>query len=79
MGLFVQLEESFVGHSCRTPSAALYAQHTYELSQQQAGRLLAIGNSSLRHRLRQENDSELCARLRALAAERRASATACWA
>jgi putative transposase len=50
--------------------AAQYAQQTYELSQRRAGRLLGIGNSSLRYKSRQADDSDIRARLRALAAER---------
>jgi putative transposase len=50
--------------------AAQYAQQTYELSQRRAGRLLGVGNSSLRYKSRQADDSDIRARLRALAAER---------
>ena len=50
--------------------AAQYAQQTYELSQRRAGRLLGIGNSSLRYRSRRADDSGVRAKLRVLAAER---------
>jgi putative transposase len=50
--------------------AAQYAQQTYELSQRRAGRLIGIGNSSLRYRSKRPDDSELRARLKSLAAER---------
>jgi putative transposase len=57
-----------------TPAArrqvAQYAQQTYELSQRRAGRLLGIGQSSLRYRSRRADDADVRARLRALAAER---------
>jgi putative transposase len=49
---------------------AQYAQQTYELSQRRAGRLIGIGNSSLRYRSKRPDDADLRARLRALAAER---------
>ena len=58
-----------VGPAARR-QAAQYAQQTYELSQRRAGRLLGIGNSSLRYKSRQADDSDIRARLRALAAER---------
>jgi putative transposase len=50
--------------------AAQYAQQTYELSQRRTGRLFGIGNSSLRYRPKRADDSDVRARLRALAAER---------
>ena len=50
--------------------ASQYAQQTYELSQRRAGRLIGIGNSSLRYRSRRADDSDVRVRLRALAAER---------
>ena len=50
--------------------AAQYAQQAYELSQRRAGRLLGIGNSSLRSRSKRADDSSVRAKLRALAAER---------
>ena len=50
--------------------AAQYAQRTYELSQRRAGRLIGIANSSLRYRSKRVDDSDLRARLRAVAAER---------
>lgn len=49
--------------------AAQYAQQTFELSQPRAGRLIGIGNSSLRYRSRRVDDSAVRARLLALAAE----------
>jgi putative transposase len=50
--------------------AAQYAQQTYELSERRAGRLLGIGQSSLRYRSKRLDDADLRRRLRALAAER---------
>ena len=50
--------------------AAQYAQQAYRLSQRRAGRLLGIGNSSLRYKARRADDSDIRSKLRALAAER---------
>lgn len=50
--------------------AAQYAQQTCELSQRRAGRLIGIGNSSLRYRSRRADDSDVRAKFTALAAER---------
>jgi len=50
--------------------AAQYAQQTYELSERRAGRLIGIGQSSLRYRSRRPDDADLRTRLRTLAAER---------
>lgn len=50
--------------------AAQYAQQLYELSQRHAGRLMGIGNSSLRYKSKRADDSDLRARLRAVAVER---------
>jgi putative transposase len=50
--------------------AAQYAQQTHELSQRRSGRLIGIGNSSLRYHSRRPDDADLRVRLRALAVER---------
>lgn len=50
--------------------AAQYAQQAYELSQRRAGRLIGIGNSSLRYSSKRADDSDVRAKLKALAAER---------
>jgi putative transposase len=50
--------------------AARYLQQTYQLSERRAGRVLGLGNASLRYRSRRSPAEELRWRLRELAAER---------
>jgi len=50
--------------------AAQYAQQTYGLSERRAGRIIGIGNASLRYRSRRSDDSHVRTRLKVVAAER---------
>lgn len=50
--------------------AAHYAQQTYSISERRAGRIIGIGNASLRYRSRRPDDSSVRTSLKAVAAER---------
>jgi putative transposase len=50
--------------------AAQYAQQTYSLSERRAGRIIGIGNASLRYGSSRPDDSEVRTSLKAVAAER---------
>ena len=50
--------------------AARYAQQAFSLSERRAGKILGIGQTSLRYKVRRPDDSSIRGRLKALAAER---------
>lgn len=50
--------------------AAQYAQQSYSVSERRAGRILGIGNASLRYKARKPDDTDVRTRLKAVAAER---------
>jgi len=50
--------------------AARYAQQAFSLSERRAGKILGIGQASLRCKVRRPDDSSIRGRLKALAAER---------